>query len=392
MKQKSELEEYIMKYKTQLILIAGLILMGWLLTACEGPDQPTYDKNNPDPNPAGLAAAVIDSLSPNLAYLKDIITINGQGFNSNPKFNVVSFGSYVGTVMEATPTMLNVQAPNVSDETVNVKVAVKGAEFWSNELEFTFKPAVERIDEEIVWPNGVAVDSEENVYVGSASDEVIYKITPDHEKTEFTQVPISGAMEFGPDGYLYVCLQNDNKIVRVSPDGETVEDVVEVDAPIDFDWDANKNMYVVSNSIGIVTFNSAGTQMEVDSIASPKCVRVFGNHVYVSDIWDGNILRYEITASGLENEEVFLEGDSPLGIEFDADGTMYYTEAWETSLYTVSPDGDTDVLFEGQLETPMHYLTFFGKAIYIVFPGWGDVGVVLKTYIGVEQAPNYGRQ
>ncbi len=67
-------------------------------------------------------------------------------------------------------------------------------------------------------------------------------------------------------------------------------------------------------------------------------------------------------------------------------------EAWETSLFTVSAEGDEGVMFEEQLETPMHYLTFFDKAIYVVYPGWGDVGVVLKTYIGVEQAPNYGRQ
>jgi len=273
-----------------------------------------------------------------------------------------------------------------------VKVGVKGAEFWSNELEFTFKPAVERIDEETSWPNGVAVDDEENVYIGSANDGVIYKISTDGEKTEFTQVAVSGAIEFGPDGYLYVCMKGENKIVRVSPDGGTVEDAVLVDAPIDFDWDADKNMYIVSDGSGIKKYDSTGTLTDVATIGSPKCIRIFGNHLYVSDIWNGNILRYEITASGLENEEVYLEGGSPLGIEFDVDGKLYYTEAWETSIYTVSAEGDEEVLFEGQLETPMHYLTFYGKAIYIVYPGWGDIGVVLKTYIGVEQAPNYGRQ
>jgi sugar lactone lactonase YvrE len=381
-----------MKDKTQGIMIVCTLFLSWLILSCEGPVQDPYGSSHPDPNPAGTAAAIVDSLSPLEGYLKDVITINGSGFNTTPEFNVVAFGSYVGTVQEATSTMLKVQAPDVSDESVIVKVAVKGSEDWSNELEFTFKPAVDRIDEEIVWPNGVAVDNEENVYVGSANDGVIYKITPDLEKTEFASVAISGAMEFGPDGYLYVCLQGEGKIVRVSPDGGTVEDVVEVDGPVDFDWDANKNMYVVSNGGAIVTFNPSGTQVDVDSIGSPKCVRIFGNYLYVSDIWNGTILKYEITATGLENKEVFLEGDSPLGIEFDVNGTLYYTEAWETSIYTVSADGETGVLFEGQLETPMHYLTFYGKAMYIVYPGWADVGVVLKTYIGVEQAPNYGRQ
>ena len=380
-----------MKNKTKWILIVCILSLGWLFSACEGPDQPTYGSGNPDPNPSGAPAAVINSLSPDSAYLKDVIEISGSGFNSIPENNLVTFGSRIGKVIEAQPNLLKVKAPVVSDETVDLKLAVKGSEFWSNDLPFTFKLAVITIDEETNWPNGVAVDSQENVYVGSASDGVIYKITPDHEKTEFAQVAISGAMDFGPEGYLYVCVQGDNKIVRVSPDGGTVEDVVEVESPVDFDWDANKNFYVVSNSGAVVTFDPNGTQIDVDSVSSPKCIRVFGDHVYVSDIWEGNILRFEITATGLENEEVVLEGDSPLGIEFDNEGTMYYTLAWETSLFTLAQDGTEEILFEGQLQTPMHYLNTFKKWLYIVYPGGGDVGVVLKTYTGVEEAPNYGR-
>jgi len=40
--------------------------------------------------------------------------------------------------------------------------------------------------------------------------------------------------------------------------------------------------------------------------------------------------------------------------------------------------------------TPMRYTAFKGKNCYFVYPGWGDVGGVMKAYIGVEQAPDYG--
>jgi len=380
-----------MKFKITLVILAFTIFMV-LMIACEGPDQPTYTADN-DPNPTGKTAAVISSISPTEGYLKDVVTIHGSGFDATPENNFVAFGNLVAKCVSATADMLEVVAPNINDATVNVKVAVKASEFWSNETEFTFYNTLAVIDEEIVWPNGVAVDDNDNVYIGSADEGIIYRIDPAGTKTEFASVPISGSMEFGPENYLYICTQGEGKIVRVSPDGTTVEDVVEVDSPIDFDWDAAGNMYIVSNGGAIYKYDTAGGLTEVASIGSPKCLRVFENILVVSDIWDGNIWRYDITASGLENEQVILSDFTPLGIEFDADGMLYFTHAWETSLYVMEPEAGAEVeeIYSGQLMSPMHYLTFYGKKMYIVYPGWGDVGMTMSAYIGVEQAPNYGR-
>jgi len=386
-----------MKYKTWWIILSCTLIVGIIIFSCSGPDEPTYGSKHPDPNPSGLATPILDSLSPGEGYLKDIIKVYGSGFNANPKYNFISFGKNIGNILDATPNELTVQTPNISNDTVNVKVSIKGSEYWSKELPFIFKNTLEIIDEEIVWPNGVAIDDSENVYIGSADEGIIYKISPNGNKTEFAYEPISGAMEFGPDNYLYVCEQGEGKIVRISPDGGTVEDVVEVESPIDFDWDSNQDMYIVSNWIeaeemgGIFSYNSSGTLTQLVTLGSPKCIRIFDQNLFVSNIWDSQILKYEITASGLENEEIIYEGDSPLGIEIDTEGTLYFTEAWETSLYTLAPDGSEEILYEGELMTPMHYLTFYGKKMYIVYPGWGDVGSTMSAYIGVEQAPNYGR-
>ncbi|MBN2008793.1 IPT/TIG domain-containing protein [candidate division KSB1 bacterium] len=381
-----------MKYK-YLSVICGLPLLLFLIfIACEAPNQPTYGPENPDPNPTGLSPATVDTITPTEGYLKDIITINGSGFNSEPDFNLVAFGTKTGIIKSATETQLQVQAPNISGETVNIKVAVKGSEFWSNEQAFTFKDAIESIDEEIAWPNGVDVDDEGNVYIGSAGDEIIYKITPDGEKSEFASVPVSGAIRFGPNKNLYVCEQGEGKIIRISPDGGTIEDVVEIDTPVYFDWDANGVMYICCNDAGFKSFDGSAITHIADIGGGAKSCRVFENNIYLTDIWDSQILKFTITDAGVDSEaEIVYEGDSPAGIEIDSEGKLYFTEAWETSLYTLSQDGEEDILYEGQLMTPMRYLTFYGKSMYIVYPGWGDVGQTIKAYIGVEQAPRYGR-
>jgi sugar lactone lactonase YvrE len=288
-----------------------------------------------------------------------------------------------------------VKTPVIIGETVKARVSIKGSEFWSNLMDYTFKKlSPEILDDEISWPNGVAVDKDWNTYVASVNDEAIYKITPEGEKSTFAELPTSGAIEFGPDEYLYVCQQWEGKVVRVSPDGATVEDVVEVaggDGPIDFDWDAVGNMYIVSNWAGIFKVDVGGTQTQVAEIDNPKSIRIFENTLTISDIWNSTIWKYDITESGLENQTAIYEGDSPLGLEMDELGNVYYTEAWQTTLYFQNEDGSGGAMYEEQLETPMHYLTFYDRYMYIVYPGWADVGVVLRVYVGEMQAPNYGR-
>ncbi len=386
-----KLEDERMKYKTLWAILSFTLMMGVVFLSCSGPDQPTYDSSHPDPNPAGAAVPKVDSLSPGEGYLKDVIKIYGSGFNSNPAYNLVAFGTNVGKVMSASPTELSVQTPNIAGETVSVKVGIKGSEYWSQETPFTFKNTLDTVDNEIVWPNGVAVDDAGNVYVGSADEGVIYKITPDGTKSQFAEVPVSGSIKFGPGHYLYVCEQGEDKIEKISPDGSSISEAVSVPSPVAFDWDQNGNMYIVQNETGIHKFDTSGNLTYMTDLGTAKCCRVFDNYLYVTAIWDGKISRFEITSGGLGAEEVVMEElDSPLGIEFDADGTMYYTLAWETSLYSMTADGTEEVLYEGQLMTPMHYINFTGKKMYIVYPGWADVGTTMSAYIGVEQAPNYG--
>ena len=329
------------------------------------------------------------------------MTITGSGFNTDPDYTLVSFGTKVGEILSITETSIEVKTPSLSGE-VEVKVAVKGSEFWSNALDFTFKsfipeipsPEVFIVDSTISWPNGVDVDDNDNVYIGSANDGVIYKIDPSGTMTTFAEASVQGHIHFGPQDYLYVCEKNDGKIVRISPDGGTIEDVVEVDDVVDFDWDSNGNMYIVSADNGLYMMPAGSNSAEeiAEDLGSIKNCRVFGGYVYISKIWENLITRFEIVEDGIGEEEDYLESDVPSSFDFDKNGVLYWANAWEVSLYAYAPGGAEEaVLYEDELMTPMRYMAFHDQYIYVVYPGWADVGMTMKILMNVDQAPRYGR-
>ncbi|HQU71089.1 MAG: IPT/TIG domain-containing protein [Calditrichaeota bacterium] len=375
-------------------VLAGLCA-GMLISSCEKTyDDTVYGPGNPDPNPTGSNPASVSGISPSEGFLKEVLTISGSGFDSNPDNNLVQFGNRVGEVVSASPTQIEVIAPNLQDDTVGVRVAVKGAELWSNPVSFYFLPTLNSIDTETVNPKGVAVDDSGNVYFGGADAGEIYKVTPDGDRSFFAAYPINGAMEFGPGGWLWVCDQGNNEIARISPDGSTIETVVQdtTMAPVDFDWHASGDLYIVGNGQGVFRYDGS-TVTQLAFLENAKSLRIFEDKLYVTDIWANRIMDYDISGGTLINENVFLEYDPPpVGIEVDEEGTVYFSPAWSTSLVAIYSDGSEEILYEDQLLTPMRYLTFYDKTMYIVYPGFGDIGEVMSAYIGVRQAPNHGRQ
>ena len=169
--------------------------------------------------------------------------------------------------------------------------------------------------------------------------------------------------------------------------------MVTVNSVIDFDWDADGNMYLVGGgSISMLPPGGSVTEVAAD-VGSVRCVRIFEDYLYVTKVWDAALTRFPLTGSGLGDEEDYYTNDNPLGLEFDMKGVLYATSAWETTIFLYAPGGAAEaVIYEGELETPMHYMSFNGKYIYVVFPGWGDPGVVLRVFTGIDQAPRYGRQ
>lgn len=220
---------------------------------------------------------------------------------------------------------------------------------------------------------------------------MIYRYASDGTVSDFAEVPVNGSIGWGPGGDLYVCEAGEGKIVSVSLDGQTITDIVELEGPRDFDWADNGNMYIIANG-AILLFDGAEVTELLYLEGEAKSCRVFADHLYVTEIWGSTIWKFPVTAGGIGEGEAIYEGDSPCALEVDSEGTVYFSEAWETTLHTIKADGSSEDLFIDELLTPMRYFTFHGKFLYIVYPGWGDVGSALRVYIGVEQAPNYGMQ
>jgi hypothetical protein len=53
-----------MKYKTFWVILSFTLIIALIVFSCSGPDEPTYGGDQPDPNPTGLSAPQVDSLSP----------------------------------------------------------------------------------------------------------------------------------------------------------------------------------------------------------------------------------------------------------------------------------------------------------------------------------------
>jgi sugar lactone lactonase YvrE len=385
-----------MKIKKLLEIFCLPLIFAALFSSCDHDGELTSYE---DPNPANAGTPVLNLVNPANGVAGDTIVISGNGFNTNPAYNFVSFGTECGTVISSTNNELKVVLPNIQNKTVQVKVSVKGSVYWSNAADFVFRNVVEIIDEGIADPTGVAVDEYGNVYVGSIADRTIYKITTDGQKSVFvSDVDVDGAIHFGPNNYLYACMQNSNKIVKISADGSVVEDFLAAPGnPIDFDWDKNGNLYVVMNWDGIYKADSDGNLTSVASVSDALTCRVFEDFLYVCNSWSGNVIKFSITSSGeLEEATRYSAGETTMGIEIDQNGTVYYDRYWKTSLYSIDSDGNEKVLFENQLVSPMRYLCYQGKTIYAVQnegvdSGGGNTGQVIKMYVGVKQAPNYGR-
>lgn len=387
----------------QLILPAMLLSAMIIVTACEGPVHPKYDSENPDPFPSGAEAPVITGVTPDRGFAGDEIVITGNGFRPSAQETMVNVGTTTATIVSITETEIVARLPVNENGNRRVRVAIWGSENWSNELSIFYLSDFVEVEYDIINPKGVAVDDEGNLFIGSSFDQAIYRIDAvDSVKTTFAELPLNGTMEFGPNGWLYAVTTEG--LSRVSPDGATVEPVVVLDAVKDFDWAPDGSIYLLQ-AARIHRFDGSSTE-EVGTVRRAEKLRVFDGHVYVTELANSRVARFEITGATLGPHSVYFQQNTPLaGLDLDESGNVYASAFVRDYVFKAAPDreNDSDVVeFPNEddrenpfrkIDTRVGLIYINNSVMYLVQDqaSAGTVGRIWRIFIGERNAPRYGR-
>ena len=140
--------------------------------------DPEYESSEPLP--------VITNISPAGGYLAgvDSVIVTGSNFSTDPESLLIDFGGAPGTFLSVSETELIVRPGVRNGENLDVRVAVRGQEFFSEPYDYTlFEPFGVypglTIDDNPTSP--VAVDSDNNVYTIRTNNKLTryVKVTPD---------------------------------------------------------------------------------------------------------------------------------------------------------------------------------------------------------------------
>ncbi|MCE7990429.1 MAG: T9SS type A sorting domain-containing protein [Roseivirga sp.] len=176
------------------------------------------------------------------------------------------------------------------------------------------------------FPMGLAVDSDDNIYVADSNNNRIRKITPGGQVTtigERTDFSDPFEVAYGPDGRLYVADRGGNRIVRLSLQGEATVIAGSGTQP---------------DGTGIYPRFGRPTGIDVDA----------SGNVYFAEIESHTIRRISPSGivsilAGAINEKGNVQGEAsvarfngPAGITVDAAGNLYIAEVHSDVIRKIS--------------------------------------------------------
>ncbi|MBC8375511.1 MAG: IPT/TIG domain-containing protein [FCB group bacterium] len=402
-------------------IIHPLVLLSatfFILIACEEEPKSIYDPNvegNPDPV---IATVVPDSnfSSNNISFAGiGVVNITGQNFSSTVAYNTVFFDGVPGTVLSSTLTQLRVQVPNVTGDSVEVKVAVRGAYYFAEYSQpFPVVSAVKEVGGFIdsdTYISTISCDNSGNLFVNAGNHLHIIEQDSLHTYYDSTRLTGIGKMKMGPEGKNYFIITT--AISRITP-----PDVVESlwfkalpEALVDFDFNENGTIFIAGVSGLIYPFDAETKTYTVDSTfygLKIKTIRVFDGNLYVvgNEVDDADVVLQkgiyssQITGDDLGEKLLLTTLD-----ELDLDGTLSITSiaiSQSGSLFLgnmtdppliIYENGQLSPFHEPILSSPIGALSWgSGDYLYIVRQARGDVTQrVLELDMGQAGAIYYGR-
>ena len=156
--------------------------------------------------------------------------------------------------------------------------------------------------------DGLAIDSEGNLYGSHYTGSIVWKITPDGVRSKFMSgLDTPNGLAFDSNGDLYIVDNQGGKIYKVAPDSTVTTLVPDIFSPS-----------------GIIKMPESDTM--------------------VVSCWEGNRL-VKVAPDG--SYETFVQGNGlvgPVGLAYDENDNLYvgnYTNRW---IYRVSPSGNIDTI------------------------------------------------
>ena len=87
-----------------------------------------------------------------------------------------------------------------------------------------------------------------------------------------------------------------------------------------------------------------------DDAGSNRNCRIFDDYIYVNKVWGGEIQGYDIAGMMLEMKKCISRVIIRSALEFDVEGVMYWTTAWQTEVYLYAPRGAEEaVIYEDEI-------------------------------------------
>lgn len=387
--------------------LLALSLVFFLSSCTEEPDESIYNEDLIGPD---YPAPVIESVNPPDQALAGVteVTITGQNFSPNVGYNLVFFDSELGKVLSASENELVVRAPAYVDSSVNLKIAVRKVEDFSNVYSYRLEPAVEEYTfNTLAEYYNLVINGNGDVFV-SGTGRNIYKILFPNQVEVYSPSGVSGIlpdMKFGPGNQIFelqVAGSGATAIFMI-PDGGGDRERLAASGVRDatsFDFDEQSNLWIgsESNVIYKVTYPAA----EVTETAfdySISWIKVFEGYLYVSasNETEEGIWRLPLTNGALGSPEKYFDfsgnfPDTDIQSFAISEGGDIYISTSDDEIILLQSNGSFETLYPDLMVTPISSSLVWGNnTSFYYISREGTEFTLVRVDVEKMSATYYGR-
>ncbi len=345
-----------------------------VITSCENEVTPSLYSDKPEGSTPVISS--VDPPSDGLAGVT-LITITGQNFSEDPSKNFVYFDGTRAAALETSTTRIVVRAPEVIKQGIKIKIAVHGAELFSNDWTFNLAAAISLVYpfKDFEDPYAITVDNQGNIFMSLVSDNVgqgILKLTPDGTLSNFA--PKGGetfyngikVYESGSGTILYG-VRNVRAVFEIK-EGTAPRAIAMPESAarlLDLDFDAEKNIWTGGQGGKIYRISLPDeSNKSFDFAINFTSLRIYNDYIYVngetateSGVWRIQIISKDELGAP---EKVFsfsdhfnIASDKITAITFSADGEMFLGTNTSAGIIRVLPDGSFAAWYPGLITPPI---------------------------------------